>query len=120
MLRGGDALARRAVALAQDGEAAAILLLVIVLVLGVELEKAVEANDLTGGAQVDGAASRLRQDVDRGALQLGALHLARHRALPDELVEAELVGREEPAHLVGRAPDVGRADRLVGRGLPGR
>ena len=40
-------------------------------------------------------------------------HLRGHEALPDELVEPELVGLEVLLHLLRAAADVGGADRFV-------
>ncbi len=53
-------------------------------------------------------------DLGGGALDLGRLHLAGDGALPDQVVEAELVGIEILAHLGRRAEEIGRADGLVG------
>ena len=52
--------------------------------------------------------------VGRRALDVGALHLACHGALPDQLIEIRLVAVEHAADIVGMAEQVGRADRLVG------
>jgi hypothetical protein len=52
-------------------QAAAILVLLVVLAFLIELQEAVETHDLTGGAQIELAARRFGGDVDRGALQFG-------------------------------------------------
>jgi hypothetical protein len=64
-------------------------------------------------AQGRGAGAVSRLDLDGGALDLGRLHLRSDGALPDHVVEAELVGVEELAHRRGGARKVGGADRLV-------
>ena len=86
----------------------------VVLVLGVEREEAVELHHRAGGAQIDGAGARLGGDVHRGALELGGFHLACDGAQPDQLVEPGLVVVEHLLDVLGTAGEVGRADRLVG------
>ena len=84
----------------------------------VEREEAGEANDLAGRAEVEFARPRLGEDVDRGALEFGALHLAGDRAVPDQLVELGLLGLEMPGDVLRPA----RRGRSAGspRGLPAR
>ncbi len=82
-----------------------------VLALVVEGEEAVELHDRAGGAQLHRLVAT--RDVDRHLVEHGAFHLARHGALPDQLVEAELVLVQIRRHVLGRAEEVGRADRLV-------
>ena len=86
----------------------------VVLVLGVEREEAVELHHRAGGAQIDGAGARLGGDVDRGAFEFGGFHLAGDGAQPDQLVEPGLVVIEHLLDVFGPAGEVGRADRLVG------
>ena len=90
-----------------------LLVLVVVAALLVEGEEARKAHDLAGGAKFELACARFGQNVDRRALELGALHLAGDGACPDEFVELGLLGLEMAGD-VARAPrHVGRADRLV-------
>ena len=79
----------------------------------IERQEAVELDHLAGGAQVEHAAADLGGDVDGGALELGRLHLARDRAVPDQLVELGLVGLDGARHLARAARRVGRADGFV-------
>ncbi len=96
------------------GQAAAFLVLrVLVLLVGVGGEEAVEADDRTDGAKLGGAGAVDRLDLDGGALDLGRLHLAGDGALPDQLVEPRLVGIEILPDRCRRAHEIGRADRLV-------
>ena len=59
--------------------------------------------------------ARRGAEADRGGLPAGVGHLRRDRALPDQLVEPELVARQLLGHLRGR-PEVvtGGPDGLVG------
>ena len=52
-------------------------------------------------------------DIDGGALQLGAFHLAGEGALPDQLVEPRLIAIEMARDLFRRAREAGGADRFV-------
>ena len=94
---------------------AAILLILRLLVAPflVELEETVEGDDLARGAQVELSRSRLRHDIGRGALDRRALHLARDRANPDELVKPCLIGLEQPRHLFRMTGRIGRTDRFM-------
>ena len=53
------------------------------------------------------------RDFDRRLQHARIGHLRRHRALPDQLVDAQFVGVEIPLEVLRRQPEVGRADRLV-------
>ncbi len=53
-------------------------------------------------------------DVHRGLVENGRVHLAGEEAVPDELVEAELVGCQERFDRLGRMGQRRRPDRLVG------
>ena len=65
---------------------------VVVGVLHVGLEEPVEADDLAGGAELGFLAGRgPAGDPDRHRLAGGVLHLRGDRALPDQLVQPELV-----------------------------
>ena len=115
MLGRGDLALLQRVAGRHLGQAVGILVVgLVVLVLGVEREEAVELHHRAVGAQVDGAGAGLGGDVDRGALELGGFHLAGDGAQPDQLVEPGLVVVEHPLHVLREAGEVGRADRLVG------
>ena len=83
----------------------------VVTALLVELEEAVEGHGLPGRPQRDRPIGR--SDVDHDAIEQGRRHLARHGALPDQLVEATLVVVEMVAQIARCAEQVGRADRLV-------
>ena len=90
-----------------------ILVLLVVAPFLIEREEAGEANDLAAGAEFELALARFGEDVDGGALELGALHLAGERAVPDQLVELGLVGLEAARDVARPDPLVGRANRLV-------
>ena len=63
-----------------------------------------------GAAAVGGGGG----DPHRDGLPARVLHLRCDGALPDQVVDVELLGRQLAAHLVGRAePVAGRANRLV-------
>src|SRR5699024_8004276 len=67
-----------------------------------------------GGAERRGATVRLPQQLHGRGGALGVGHLGGDGALPDQLVETELVARELPGHLGGRAEVITRGtDRLV-------
>ena len=85
------------------------VVLAFVVAFLIEREEAVEFHDLTGGAQFERAATDLRGDVDGGALELGGLHLARDRAVPDQFIELRLIGFDEFRNGLGRAAGIGRA-----------
>ena len=95
----------------QDGVAVLVLVAVVVLAFVVEGEEAVELHDRAGGPELHGFVAA--RDIDRDLVEHGALHLARHRALPDQLVEAELILVEVLRDILRRAEEVGRTDRLV-------
>ncbi len=82
----------------------------LVAALGVEADKAIEDQHLAGGAQA--GAAILGDKVDRGALELGWLHLARRGAAPDQGIELPLVGIGGLEVLRGER-EIGRADGLV-------
>ncbi len=90
-----------------------LLVLLVVAALLVEREEAGEAHDLAARAEVELARAGFGENVDRRALELGALHLAGDGARPDELVELGLLRLEMAGDLARAARHVGRADRLV-------
>ncbi len=51
--------------------------------------------------RIELAVAALHLDVGGGLLQLGGRHLARDRALPDQLVEPGLVALEMARHVLG-------------------
>ena len=114
MLAGEDGAALGGLAFVHLGKTLAVLvLLVVVVTLLVEGEEAVELDDRAGRAQVDRACAGARLDVDRGALELGQLHLAGERAQPDQLIELGLIGIEIARDVARAAVEIGRADGFV-------
>ena len=89
--------------------------LLLLAALRVEHVVAVEHEHRAGGAEEVLAEVEVhgRHVVD------GRRHLRGHEALPDELVEPELVGLEVRLHLLGPAAHVGGPDGLVGVLHPG-
>src|SRR5688572_112412 len=59
------------------------------------------------------ATGRVGRDLHAGAEHARVHHLRRHRALPDQLVDAQLVGIEDAFELARRQPEVGGTDRFV-------
>src|SRR5208337_4732402 len=100
-------------ALTHRRQAARVLVLLVVAALLIESEEAGEAHDLAAGAEVEFSRARFGEDVDRRALEFGALHLAGDGAGPDELVELRLLRLEVAGDVARAARHVGRADRLV-------
>ena len=104
-----------------DGESGQRLVLRLVSVsallvpaLLVRLEEALERVHGAGRGELGAAAAGGDLEGDRGRLVLRVRHLAGHRALPDEVVEALLVAVELAGDLGGRAERLARrADRLV-------
>ena len=104
VLLGLDAAIPEVLALAQRRQATALLVLLVAAFL-VELEEAIEQDDGAGRAQAVGlAVAALDLDLGGRLLEFGRCHLARDRALPDQLVELRLV-------LLKMARDVFRAMR---------
>jgi len=60
--------------LAHLGQTAALFIFLVVMAFLVELQKAIEADDLPGRAKVEPARACLRQDFDRRALEFGGFH----------------------------------------------
>ena len=118
MLARLDALLGQGFARLHRRQARRILVFLVVAALLVEREEAGEANDLAGRAEIEFSRPRLGEDVDRGALEFGALHLAGDRAVPDQLVELGLFGLE----MLGDVLRPARRGRSAGspRGLPAR
>ena len=80
----------------------------------VDLEEAFELHDRARRAQrIELAVAPFHLDVGRRLLQLGGRHLARDRALPDQLVQPCLVAIEMAGDVLGTARDFGGAYRLV-------
>ena len=114
MLGDGEVLALQRFAFAHGGQAAAVLVVaVVVAAFLIEREKTVELYHLAGGAQFQHARAGLGRDIDGGALQFGRFHLARDGADPDQFIELGLIGIEPAAHLGGAARQIGRADRFM-------
>ena len=74
-------------------------------------EEPVEHSDGTGGTQGDLFVGG--HDIDRGALQFGAFHLAGNRALPDQVVELLLIVIERAGDLLRCALEAGRTNGFV-------
>ena len=113
VLVGGNLLAGQRHALIDRGQAGAVLALIIVAAFLIERQETVEADDLAGGAKPEPAAVMVGGDVNRGAFEIGGLHLARQRAFPDQRVELGLFGFEKPLDIARRPARIGRPDRLV-------
>ena len=116
----GEVLARRDLAAPeriarrhrrQEPGGLVVVLRRIVPALLVELEEAVEGDGRAGRAKADLAVGR--GEVRDHPVEQGARHLARHGALPDQLVEPALVVVEEARDLLRPARELGRPDRLV-------
>ena len=118
MLDGLYALLGERVACGHGGQAAAFLIVLVVLAFLIELQEAVEAHDLAGGAQLElangGGGAHIRRNLHRGALQLGGFHLAGDGAGPDQVIEGELVGLQISGHLLGQPRGVGGAHGFMG------
>ena len=111
---GFDRLLAERFALGHCGQAARLVIVGrFVLAFLVEREKAIEFHHLAGGAQLDIARTRLGDDVDRGALEFGGFHLARDRAVPDQLVQARLIAIDIFGDFGRCAAGAGRAHRFV-------
>jgi hypothetical protein len=111
VLRAHDPFHAQAVAARHRRQPLAVLVGLVVAAFLIEAQEAVEAHHRPGGAK--GVALRvvaLRRNVDGGALELGAFHLAGHGALPDQLVERGLFGIE-----IGLRTRSGKRNRSVGR-----
>ncbi len=91
-------------------QARVVFVAVIVAAFVIDLEEAVEEDDLTGGAQND--LTIRAADIDGGAFHPGGGHLAGDGALPDQVVQLLLVGLGR-FQLVGRHAHVGRADAFM-------
>ena len=113
MLACVDPLLGQPLAFAHRRQAASLLVLLVVAALLIEGEEAGETHDLAARAKVELALSRFGEDVDRRALEFGALHLAGDGPGPDEFVELGLLGLEMAGDVARAARHVGRADRLV-------
>ncbi len=86
----------------------------IVAALDIGAQVAGELDRLAAGREDRApAVGRPAFDLDRGAQQLGVGHLRGDGALPDQLVELQLVALEHALERLRRAAEVGRADRLV-------
>ena len=111
---GFDRLLAERFALGHCGQAAQLVIIgCFVLAFLVESEKAIELHDLAGRAQLDIPRTRLGDDVDRGALEFGGFHLARDRAVPDQLVQARLIAIDIFGDFGRCAAGAGRAHRFM-------
>ena len=113
VLRRRDVADARPIAVRERGQAPGLLVVVgglVVAALGVDPGEAVEQDLGRRGAQLVGAVGQL----DRGRLELLGRHLRGERALPDQPVEAQLIGLDRAGQRIRVAPEAGRTDRLVG------
>ena len=113
MLRRFDLFLAQGVAHLHRRQPAAVFVLLVVLAFLIELEEAVETDDLAAGAQVDFSRAGVRDDVCGRAFEVGRFHLAGDAARPDELIEAGFVTAEETLHIGRSQAHVGRADRFM-------
>ncbi len=114
VLRDVEALALQRFAFAHGGEAAALFIIrIVVAAFLIDCKEAVELDDLTGGAQLEGARTRLRRDIDSGAFEFSRFHLACDGAHPDQFVQACLIVIEAAAQAGWAARQISRADRFV-------
>ena len=98
------ALARHLLADLDDGQRLLVLerlVLAFFARLAIEREEALELHDRCRWSGTDSCGGRCRGcvrrrdvEVDRGRVEHRRRHLRRHEALPDELIELELVGAE--------------------------
>ena len=101
-------------AFGHGGQAAQFfVVLAFVVAFLIKREEAVEFHDLTGRAQFQRTPADRRRNINRGALEFGGLHLARNRAIPDQLIEFRLIGFDEFRNGLGRAAGIGRAHGFV-------
>ena len=113
MLGRGHLADGRDVALGQGGQLAGRLVVLVrpvVAALGVDPGEALEQGLRRARAQLVAAVGQ----VDRGRLELLGRHLRGQRALPDQAVQAQLVGGDHPGQRIRVAVERGRPDRLVG------
>src|SRR5690606_144842 len=91
-----------------------VLVALLVGALLVGLEEALEGVDGARRRELEALAVGLGRERDGRRLELRVAHLARDRALPDQLVHALLVAAELARDVLRRAEAVARrADRLV-------
>ena len=117
MSLGHEVACRELLALAQHRQHALVIVGALVLLdgVGVRGEEALEEHDGARGRELDGTAvggGRCDPDSCRRGPRIG--HLRGHRALPDQVVEGELVGIQFTGDLARGAEDIsGRPHRLV-------
>src|SRR6185437_9469556 len=112
MLLGLDLAALERLALLQGRQAPPFLILLgIVDILAIEREITVEGDGRAIGAQHDLAVGRA--DIDRNLIDERGCHLARDRALPDQLVKPALLVVEIARDRGWSLEHVGRTDGLV-------
>src|SRR4029079_5004755 len=81
----------------------------------IEFEEAIEFDDGACGTERIGlAVLALDANVGSCALDLGALHLARNRALPDEFIQRLLIAIELTPDVFRETEQIGRPDRFMG------
>ena len=77
-----------------------VLFVLLVFALFVDRHEAVELDDRAGGAE---QVTLARLDVNRRLVEYGRHHLRSNEALPDQLVERQLILAQEARHRVRRA-----------------
>ena len=87
----------------------------VVRALDVRAQEAGERDRLAGGRELGvPSVARRRPEANLDALPARVCHLRRDRALPDQVVQTELVAAQLVAHVVRRSEHVaGRTDRFV-------
>ena len=111
MLRRCDFFERGGIVLLHPRQVRAVFIGLVVLAFLVEGEEAVEQRHAAGGTQRDPVIGG--DGIDRGALQLGAFHLAGHRAFPDQFVKPGLIGIEVTGDCIGQPVECGGADGFM-------
>ena len=84
----------------------------VVPALLIDAEEAVEGDGLASGAEP--GSTVVGGDIHAHPVDFGARHLARERALPDQLVEPRLILLEHGRERLRGTGEIGGADRLVG------
>ena len=111
MLRWRHFLDAQPIALRKLRESRAAFVRLVVLALLVKRQEAVKHRDRASGAERDLAV--VGNGIDGRALEFSAFHLARQRPLPDQFIEARLIGIEFARDLLGPPQKARRTDGLM-------